>query len=288
MRYLEADEVVWAAQMACIWEASADKPGNVTRYRDFADLKFEDLLISAMAIGPALRDARRVSVGETILRAMRDTQRFVPSNTNLGIVLLFAPLAKAYGPGNLRERLGKVLASLTVDDARQVYGAIRLARPGGMGKIGKYDITEEEVDVTLREAMGLARDRDSIASEYVTDYKITFELGYPTLMKYWEQSRNLMDSIVQTFLTILSEVPDTHIGRKNSPAVAQEVSRRARMALELGGVFSERGREAVTELDLYLREEGHRLNPGTTADFTASSIFVALLESGLYGIFETP
>ena len=274
--------------MGCQGVRTADKPGNVTRYRDFADLKFEDLLISAMAIGPALRDARRVSVGETILRAMRDTQRFVPSNTNLGIVLLFVPLAKAYGPGNLRERLGKVLASLTVDDASQAYQAIRLARPGGMGKIGKHDITEEEVDVTLREAMELARDRDSIASEYVTDYEITFELGYPTLMKYREQSNKLMDSIVQTFLTILSEVPDTHIGRKNGLGVAQEVSRRARMALEMGGVFSERGREAAKELDLHLREEGHGLNPGTTADLTAASIFADFLEGNLYGMFERP
>lgn len=98
MRYLKTDEVVWAAQIACILEASANKPGNVTRYRGFADLRFEDFLISAVARGPALRDAKRASVGETILKAIRDTQRFVSYNTNLGIVLLFVPLVKAYGP----------------------------------------------------------------------------------------------------------------------------------------------------------------------------------------------
>ena len=286
MRYLKPDEVVWAAQIASILEASADKPGNVTRHRDFADLKFEDFLISGVAIGPVLRDARKASVGGSILRAIKDTQRFISYNTNLGIVLLFVPLVKAYGPGNLRERLDKVLASLTVDDARKAYEAIRLTRPGGMGKVEKYDIAEEEVDITLREAMGLAKDRDSIAREYVTDYEITFELGYPSLMGYWEQSRNLMDSIVQTSLTILAEVPDTLIGRKNGPAVAGEVSQRARRIVELGGAFSETGREALKEFDLYLREEDHRLNPGTTADLTASSILVALLEGGLYEMFE--
>ena len=286
MRYLKPDEVVWAAQLACILEASADKPGNVTRYRDFEDLKYEDFLVSAMAIGPALRDAREASVGESILRAIKDTQRFVSYNTNLGIVLLFVPLVKAYGPGDLRERLSEVLASLTVDDARKAYEAIRLARPAGMGRVEKYDITEKEVDITLREAMWLAKDRDSIAREYITDYEITFELGYPLLMGYWEHSRNLMDSIVQTSLTILAEVPDTLIRRKNGPAVAGEVSRRARRVLELGGIFSERGKGALREFDLYLREEDHRLNPGTTADLTASSILVALLEGGLYEMFK--
>ncbi|MBM4466945.1 MAG: triphosphoribosyl-dephospho-CoA synthase [Chloroflexi bacterium] len=285
MRHLKPNEVVWAAQSACVLEASAEKPGNVTRYKDFPDLRYEDFLISAIAIGPALRDVKRVPVGKSILRAIRDTQRFVSYNTNLGIVLLLVPLVKAYGPGNLRKRLSKVLASLTVDDACKAYEAIRLARPGGMGRVEKYDITEE-VDITLREAMWLAKDRDSIAMEYVTDYEITFELGYPSLVSYWEQSRNLMDSVVQASLTILAEVPDTLIGRKNGPAIAEEVSRKARMVLEWGGVFSERGKEALEEFDLYLREENHRLNPGTTADLTASSILVALLEGGLYEMFE--
>ncbi len=85
MQYLKPDEVVWAAQIACILEASANKPAKVTRYRDFANPRFEDFLISAVAIGPALRDAKRASVGETILKAIRDTQRFVSYNTNLAL-----------------------------------------------------------------------------------------------------------------------------------------------------------------------------------------------------------
>jgi len=285
MRCLTLDEVAWAAQVACILEVSADKPGNVTRYRDFADLGFEELLLSAVAIGPALREANAAPVGRTILRAIRDTQRFVATNTNLGIVLLFIPLAKAYGPGDLRKRLSEVLASLTVDDARMAYEAIRLARPGGMGKTEQHDIHEERGDATLTEAMWEARDRDSIAREYVTDYEITFELGYPSLMECWEQSRNLIDSIVQTYLAILANVPDTLISRKHGPAVAREVSLRAGRAMELGGVFSEHGREAVRELDIHLRREDRPLNPGTTADLTASSIVVALLQGGLYGMF---
>ncbi len=283
MPHLKPDEVVQAAQIACLWEVSADKPGNVSRHKDFWDLKHEDFLLSAVAIGPAIREAREKTAGETILMAIKDTQRFVAYNTNLGIVLLFAPLAKAYGPGRLRESLGEVLASLTVDDAQNAYQAIRLAHPGGMGRVEKYDISEEEeVDITLREAMWLAKDRDSIAKEYVTNFEKTFEFGYPCLMRYWMESHKLLDSIVQTYLSILAEVPDTQIRRINGPAVAEDASQRAKRALKLGGVFSAQGRKAVRELDRFLREEDDGLNPGTTADLVTASLFVALLSGGLY------
>jgi triphosphoribosyl-dephospho-CoA synthase len=281
MIHLKPDEVAQAAQIACLLEVSADKPGNVTRHKDFWDLKYEDFLLSAVGIGPAIREAGEKAVGETILRAIRDTQQFVACNTNLGIVLLFAPLAKAYGSGSLRESLREVLASLTVDDAQKAFQAIRLANPGGMGRVEEHDIGEEEVNITLREAMVLAKDRDSIAKEYVTNFESTFELGYPCLMRYWERSHKLPDSIIQAYLTILAEVPDTLIARKKGPNTAEDISQRAKRALKSGGVFSARGREKVGELDRFLREEDG-LNPGTTADLVTASLFVALLEGGLY------
>lgn len=284
MPHLKPDEVAQAAQIACLLEVSADKPGNVTRHRGLRNAKHEDFLLSAVAIGPSIREARERTVGETILRAIRDTQQFVACNTNLGMVLLFAPLAKAYGSGSLRGSLREVLALLTVDDAQKAYQAIRLANPNGMGRVEKYDIGGEEVDITLREAMWLAKDRDSIAKEYVTNFEGSFELGYPCLLRYWKKSHKLLDSIVQTYLTILAEVPDTHIGRIKGLSTAEGVSQWARKALKLGGVFSAQGRKAVRELDRFLREEDGGLNPGTTADLVTASLFVALLEGGLYEI----
>lgn len=281
MIHLKPDEVAQAAQIACLLEVSADKPGNVTRHSNLRNVKHEDFLISAVAMGPAIREAGEKTVGETILRAIRDTQQFVACNTNLGIVLLFAPLAKAYSSGSLRESLREVLASLTVDDAQKAYQAIRLANPVGMGRVEKYDIREEEVNITLREAMRLAKDRDSVAKEYVTNFETTFELGYPCLMRYWERSHNLLDSIVQAYLTILAEIPDTQIGRIKGLNTAEDVSQQAKGALKSGGVFLAQGREKVGELDHFLREKDG-LNPGTTADLVTASLFVALLEGGLY------
>jgi hypothetical protein len=177
-------EVAAAGQLACLLEVSAPKPGNVSPDRHFHDTRYEDFLASAVAIGPALAQAHTVLLGRTIRRAVEDTLRWTRSNTNLGIVLLLAPLARAalQEQGPLRERLDRVLAATTVDDAVEVYAAIRQARPGGLGHSDTEDVADPPT-VTLQEAMALAADRDSIAREYVTSFARTFEIGVPALLR---------------------------------------------------------------------------------------------------------
>jgi len=153
-------EIAWAAQLACLFEVSVEKPGNVSPRGGFIDARFEDFAASAVAIGPALRDAGLATVGETIARAAADTRRLVATNTNLGMILLLAPLARAAARleagGDLRAALGRVLADLTVQDARLAYEAIRAASPAGMGEVDRHDVGEDDVTVTLREAMDAA------------------------------------------------------------------------------------------------------------------------------------
>lgn len=283
------EEVARAAQIACLLEVSAAKPGNVNRFHDFSDTRYEDFLVSSVAIGRAIREAKTLSVGSIVLKAIQDTRRYVSSNTNLGMVLLFAPLAKAafrlaqgsaLGKGALREELYAVLSALTVQDARKVYAAIRLANPGGLGEVEEYDVREKKVAVTLLEVMKMAAGRDAVAREYTTDFEITFSIGYPALKASIEASGDLEGSIIQTYLTILSEVPDTLIARKNGEEVARRISDQAGEILKVGGAFSEAGRAALEMWDRELRKEGNRLNPGTTADLVAASIFVTILEEG--------
>ena len=282
MKSLESVEIAWAAQMACLFEVNSQKPGNVSRQADFCDARFEDFVASAVAVGPAFRDAADATVGETILRAVSDTRRFVATNTNLGIVLLLAPLAKAAGEGSaeegFREAVVRVLDGLTVEDACKAYAAIRLAAPSGLGEVDKHDVRGEVVTATLREAMASARHRDSVAREYVTGFEITFELGYEGLRLAWNEGRNFSDCIVQTFLIVLAQVPDTLIARKKGRAAAEGVSRRAGEVLAAGGCLSPRGREELTRFDRDLRRESHGLNPGTTADLVTASLFVFLTE----------
>ena len=281
---MDSEKIGLAAEMACLLEVCAEKPGNVTRRHDFNDTSFEDFVISAAAIAPAFRHAADVPVGETILRAIRATRCLVGVNTNLGIVLLLAPLAKAAGlghDGGLRLALSRVLKALTVEDARFAYDAIRLASPAGMGKVTRFDLQETKVNINLREAMGHARDRDNVAREYVTDFAITFEIGLPAFQRILEQDASVSEAIVQTFLSILAQVPDTLIARKEGLEAAREVSGRAGRILEQGGILSNKGQEEIKRFDLELRRERHILNPGTTADLMAAVLFVYLVENNL-------
>ena len=274
------DQVAAAAQLACLLEVSAEKPGNVTPTHSFCDMRYEDFLRSAVAFGPEMAQAGTRTVGETVQAAIAATRRWTQANTNLGIVLLFAPLARAAlaGGTDLRTNLKKVLRGLTIADAQAVYTAIRLASPGGLDNRVDHDVRTEPT-VTLREAMASAVARDKIAAEYLSDYAITFEQGLPVLKSVLAKGVTTRLAIVQTYLELLAATPDTLIARKRGLAMAQFVSDEARQVLICGGVFSARGLDAITILDAYLRQAAdNQLNPGTTADLVAAALFVALLE----------
>lgn len=272
-----------AAQLACLLEASAEKPGNVTPTRAFHDTRYEDFLRSAVALGPVMARAGERGVGETILAAVQATRRRTRANTNLGIVLLFAPLAKAaLASGEaLRPSLKSVLRGLTVADARAAYVAIRAASPGGLEEAVEHDVRAEPT-ITLRAAMAGAVERDQIAAEYLNDYATIFEVGLPALQHSLTRGIATDQAVIHTYLEILARVPDTLIARKCGADAARDVSARAGAVLAAGGVFTGPGREAVAALDSSLRRrDRNQLNPGTTADLVAATLFTALLEGVL-------
>ena len=277
-----ATDVAFAAQLACMLEASAPKPGNVTPLHGFHDARYEDFLASAAAIGPVFAAAGDAPLGRLIHGAVEATARRTRANTNLGIVLLLAPIARAArmaGDEPLRDRLAHVLASTTVDDAAEVYAAIRLAQPGGLGRAAEQDVSESP-SVPLRETMALAGDRDAVAREYVTDFAITFEVGAPAVERARADGLPWSDATLETYLVLLSAQPDTLVTRKLGADRAAAISRDAGAALAAGGVRSRAGRVAVAELDRALRDARNRENPGTTADLTAAALFVHLLGGG--------
>jgi triphosphoribosyl-dephospho-CoA synthase len=282
-------DIVTAAQLACLLEASAPKPGNVSPGRRFADLGYEDFLAAAAAIGGPFSRAGRAPLGEVIVAAVDATSRWTQSNANLGIVLLLAPLAAAAvrGEGSLRDDLRRVLDATTIDDALRVYQAIRLAAPGGLGTAEEQDVATEP-DRTLVDVMRLAAGRDGIAREYATGFACTFEVGVPALSQARGAGLAWDDAVVESYLTVLASQPDTHIARRGGLALAEDVSRRARLVLGAGGVRSEVGRRAIDEMDRGLRDERHTANPGTTADLTAAAIFVVLMEERVGRLAAAP
>jgi triphosphoribosyl-dephospho-CoA synthase len=277
-----AADVATLAQIACLLEASAPKPGNVSPELSFHDARYEDFLASAVAIGPALTGAAERPLGVTIRAAIEATRRWTATNTNLGIVLLLVPLARAAltrGDGSLREALRSTLTTTTVADTQEVYAAIRLASPGALGSAPEQDVAHPPT-VSLLDAMALAQGRDAIAREYVTGFATVFEIAVPAVWRARSDGLSWSDAIVHAYLTLLASAPDTHIARKLGAAAAGEVQGRARVALDAGGMYQPAGRAAVATLDRALRDPRNRRNPGATADLTAAAIFVTLLEGG--------
>lgn len=285
-----AIEISQVAQIACLLEVSSPKPGNVSSEHDFSDMKYEDFLFSSAAIGEIFLDLEQSSTGDLILAGVKSTKKYVQANTNLGTIILLAPLAKAYynsinikGESRLdsfKEELSTVLDNLTVTDAKKAYQAIRLANAGGLGESEQEDVREEP-KVDLKEAMELARNRDNIAKEYSNNFEITFNLAYPALKEHFNQADSFREAILQTFLYLLSKLPDTLIARKTSPKKAEAISKKAGMVLKAGGVYTSEGQKRIAQLKKDLSGNNNRYNPGTTADIIAATVFVFILLEGV-------
>jgi triphosphoribosyl-dephospho-CoA synthase len=269
-----------AATLACALDACAEKVGNVTPTRSFRDARFDDFALSAQALGAAVAAAAPGRVGRTVYEAVAATARVAPSNTNLGMALLFTPLAAAARASRrtgFRRRLATVLRGLSVEDARWAYRAIRLARPGGLGRSDEAPVSARP-SITLGEAMRLAAKRDSVAAEYVRGFTVTFDLALAKLRRALARGLSLLDAIAQAHIEVMARVPDTLIARKAGAEAAAAVADRARAVMRVGGLGTRRGLAAVRRLDRDLRRGGNRLNPGTSADLVAAALFVWLLE----------
>jgi triphosphoribosyl-dephospho-CoA synthase len=265
------------ASLACLLEISAPKPGNVHRGADFEDVTFIDFAASGVAIGPAMERASE-GVGAAVLTAVEATRQIAATNTNLGIVLLLAPLAAAAAPS--RNEVAKVLAALGPDDSRLVYEAIRLAQPGALGNEKEMDVAGPP-PVDLLAAMRHAQDRDLVARQYANDFQEVFECAASWLVEARGKGWPMTTAIVVAHLRMMSEFPDSLIARKCGPAAAQRSADMAAHALESGDPGDERFWSAVGDLDFWLRSDGHKRNPGTTADLITAGLFVCLRQGAI-------
>lgn len=273
-----------AVRFACVAEVGALKPGNVSVYAEGHGMYVDDFVLSAAAASAALsRPAARV--GERILRAIQATRRVVSINTNLGIVLLCAPLAHAVfhtaSRVSLRDALEDVLAALDDTDACLAYRAIRLAEPGGMGRVGRHDLSETEPQISLLEAMRAAQGRDRIAYQYANGFTDIFDDLLPRYCAALERWGQQEWAITATYIDTLSSIPDSHIIRRHGRDAAQDVCRRARcVGLELRRHHTgEASTNALLGFDSELKCRG--VNPGTTADLVVATLALWKLEKTL-------
>ncbi|MEX2120550.1 MAG: triphosphoribosyl-dephospho-CoA synthase [Pirellulales bacterium] len=272
------------ASLACLLEATAPKPGNVHRGADFEDLTYLDLAASAVMIGPPLEAAAApgARLGPTVLAAVKATRLAVDTNSNLGTILLMAPLAMVPRDRPLKTGVAAFLGDLDANDARLVYEAIRLARPGGLGRVAEHDVAGRPPDDLLA-AMESAKDRDLVARQYANGFAEVLGLLVPWLADgagRWP----LAAAIVRAQLRLMSRLPDTLIARKCGPAVAEQSAALAAGVLAAGEPGGEAYEQALSDFDFWLRSDHHRRNPGTSADLIAAALFAALRD----GIIKLP
>ncbi|MCP8311288.1 MAG: triphosphoribosyl-dephospho-CoA synthase [Candidatus Methylarchaceae archaeon HK01M] len=322
-----ADNIMMSAQLASALEVSGTpKPGNVHRDFDFIDTRFEHYLAGSIALGPSVREVAlrgmrasldqiridEIEIGRYIKKAIHEVRLWHKGgNTHLGISLLFVPLAASAGfttikfervePNKLRQILSKIMRLTTPQDAMDVCDVVLTSSIEALGRLeveDAPDIIESDVkskliekDINLYELMKISSGWDNIAKELTTGMRLSFNVGYKTLIDIYKKIGDINIATVHTFLTILAKYPDTLVARKVgvkhvkkiNKAVeiglveAKKISRQAKNVLKLGGLTSKAGGKALIRLDKNLRDSQNRLNPGTTADITASSLMIAIL-----------
>lgn len=266
---------------ACEEELRAFKPGNVSLHSEGHDMTVEDFRKSAVVSAPALCNPA-FSLGEKIFNAIHATRSAVGCNTNLGIVLLAAPLIHAFlaieSTAGFHGAVINVLDNTTVQDADWVYRAIRLAAPAGLGAVADQDVAGVP-DVNLLEAMRLAAGRDSVARQYTDSFDDVFHQAVPlyhSRLSLWDDAEW---ATVAVFAWFLARYPDSHVGRKSGLQCAGEVSDRvADLDAALASTRSpQKYLGVLRELDTDFKSRG--VNPGTSADLTVATLLVAALGS---------
>ncbi|MFX1435697.1 MAG: triphosphoribosyl-dephospho-CoA synthase [Promethearchaeota archaeon] len=304
------DDLLRCLSLASLLEVVGwPKPGNVHRTQNFRNTRFEHFIAGIVAIQPVFRvlcernfpksfenedDYKTIKLGEFFKTAVEEMIRWQDGgNVLLGHILILAPLAVATincmkkhqnTISDLKSFLNKIIENSSVNDTINLYQAIRLCNPGGLGKIKKYDINNEKSfndlkkdDINLKKIFKFSEEYDLISLEYSTGYNLILDEGLPYFVKTYNQFKNINIATVNTYLKLLSLNPDTLVIRKSGLESALYISKAASNILEYGGISSEKGLKSTMELDNELQIKDGKLNPGTTADLISGVIFCALL-----------
>lgn len=276
------------ATLACLLEVAAPKPGNVHRGADFEDATFEDFLASGVVLGQQIDELSTQPLGDTVRAAVERTRVVTSTNTNLGMILLIVPLAKVIGHGDQLDQysVAKYLRAATSADCAQIFAAIRAAKPGGLGTVPNFDVADQSAaGCDLLDAMEHAAERDLVARQYTNGCAEVFGVGVPLLQEGLARMSTLRQAIVFAHVSLMARFPDSLIARKCGHKVAAHSQILAAIALDQLANKKTEEKEveslesfwrSVGELDFWLRSDGHRRNPGTTADLIAASLFVAI------------
>ena len=268
-----ASTIPIAIQRACEMEATAPKAGNVHPDWSFDDLTFQDFLFAAKVTSEAFA-SEHLSVSQRALNAVREV-RSKATNVNLGIVLLLTPLVAADESNEISQLsdwldpIRRCLDNFTSQDSENLFNAIRVANPGGLGRATQQDVHDDLAKPDILAAMKIAESRDRVAKQYATGFRDLFATVIPEIVFALQSESDPFHGIAIAHIRLLQKAPDTLIARKCGLETAVAVQNHA-IAVD---VDDPQSRDLF---DQYLRSQGHKLNPGTTADMIAASLYVLM------------
>jgi triphosphoribosyl-dephospho-CoA synthase len=285
------------------------KPGNIHRTKDFKDTRFEHFLAGITAIQPSFRELcekiyisinsntlefSKIELGLFYKKSAKEMIRWQSGgNVLLGHILVLAPLVSAAAICMKMNKvkiedfeliLKKLIVDATVEDTLNLYDAIKICNPGGLGRIDKYDIYGEnsyneikQNNITLKKIFELSKEYDLISNEYSSGFNIVLKEGLPYFIETFKLSQDINNATVNTFLNLLSNHLDTLIIRKSSKEDAMEISKKASEILSHGGISTKKGLKLTIRFDNELHKQNGKLNPGSIADLVAGVLFCALI-----------
>ena len=265
-----------------ICDINALKPGNVGRHGAGHGMDCADFIKSAQVVTPILCN-QRLGLGKRILSSVEATLGAAHCNTNLGMVLLIAPIIRVFeqlvSPGDFQDLIKPTLMSLEQQEAQDIFAAIRLANPGGLGKVDKYDVNSP-LDIDIYSAMDAAKERDLIALQYANGYREIVNLGIKCLQNYHNRWNSVEWAVVACYLMYMASFPDSHIRRKYGIEIAEQVRKKTIPVWERFADYDNPGdaRGVLTMFDKELKES--EINPGTCADLTVASLLLYRLGVG--------
>jgi len=307
------DDLLRCINLASLLEVTGwPKPGNISlihRTKDFDKTRFEHFLAGIAAIQPNFRKLCEnilatsikksqnfsfVRLGDLFKDASKEMMTWqMGGNVLLGHILILAPLVAAtticlklskYHFNDFNYYLNKIIDDSTVNDTINLYEAIRICNPGGLGKIKKYDVYDyhsikdiQKDKITLKKIFEFSKDYDLISLEYSTGFNIILNDGLPYFFRAFNQYNDINIATVNTYLKLLSIHPDTLIIRKSGLKSAQYVSNLTLKILQVGGISSDEGLKLTLNLDNELQGKEGKMNPGTTADLITGILLCALI-----------
>ncbi len=268
-------ELAHLYKTACLAEVEALKPGNVHVFADGHGMQIQDFIQSA-EVSSAVIARLNLCLGERIFYSIEATWHAVNCNTNLGIVLLCAPIVHALQlatTANLRGQIAQVLCETTREDASWAFKAIQLANPAGLGRVNAHDVNET-ADCTLLEAMQACANEDFIGRQYANNFHEIFEEGLPAYQNALIRWQRPAWAATALYLFWLSHYPDSHITRKYGIDIANQIQTEAITHFDAFRAF-DNPKQYLPQLLAFDRSlKSRAINPGTSADLTVAVILL--------------